>query len=186
MKEKIVIPGEFLGTFEEFTPGSGVYDEKGDIYASVIGEVRINRKRIIEVIPRVENFSTLKEGNLVIGRIEDIKDTVVVVNIAGVKGKEKYGVPLSNQAVIHISNIKNGFVSELQHEFGILDIIKAKVIDAKALRLSTEAKNLGVIKAVCSRCKGDMKRKGNVLVCEKCKRTEIRKISNDYGESIWL
>ena len=73
---------------------------------------------------------------------------------------------------------------ELQQEFGYLDVVKAKVIDAKALRLSTEEKDLGVIKAMCMRCKGDLKRKGNVLVCERCKREETRKIADDYGKGM--
>ncbi|MHC1636432.1 MAG: exosome complex RNA-binding protein Csl4 [Candidatus Methanospirareceae archaeon] len=184
-ERRIVIPGDFLGTSEEFTPGRGVYDEKGNIYASVIGEIRVNKRRVIDVIPRVRSFSMPKEGDIVIGRVEDIKDSVVIVSIAHVEGRKRY-TPTPHPAIIHISNIKSGFVSEIHREFGYLDIIRARVIDAKALRLSTEGRNLGVIRAICSKCKGFMRKKGRVLVCERCKRTEIRKIAEDYGNSYFF
>jgi len=185
-EKKIVVPGDFLGTSEEFTQGTGVYDEEGNLYALQIGEIGINNKRGMDVLPLVETPPILKEGDVVIGRIEDIRDTVAVVSIACMKGKEKREIAASNQGqgVIHISNVKKGYVSELQQEFGYLDVVKAKVIDAKALRLSTEENSLGVIKAMCMKCKGDLKRKGNVLSCERCKRVEARKISEDYGKGI--
>jgi exosome complex component CSL4 len=182
--KRIVVPGDFLGTSEEFTLGKGVFDENGNLYASQIGEISISDKRVIDVLPVVETPPMLKEGDVVIGRIEDIKDTVAVVSIACVKGKETREIAASTQGVIHISNVKSGYVSELQHEFGYLDVVKARVIDAKALRLSTESKDLGVIKAMCMKCKGNLKRKGDVLTCERCKRVESRKISEDYGKGV--
>jgi len=184
-KEKgIVVPGDFLGTSEEFTLGDGVYDEKGNIYASLIGGVSISDKRVIEVQPKVDTPPTLKEGDVVVGRIEDLRDTMAIVSIACLKGHEGREIAASTQGIIHISNVKGGYVNELQHEFGYLDLVKARVIDAKALRLSTEGPDLGVIKAICGKCKGDLKRKGNSLTCKKCKRVESRKISEDYGKGI--
>ncbi|MCK4475746.1 MAG: exosome complex RNA-binding protein Csl4 [Methanophagales archaeon] len=182
--KRIVVPGDFLGTSEEFTLGKGVFDENGNLYASQIGEISISDKRVIDVLPVVDTPPMLKEGDVVIGRIEDIKDTVAVVSIACVKGREKREIAASTQGVIHISNVKSGYVSELQHEFGYLDVVKARVIDAKALRLSTESKDLGVIKAMCMKCKGNLKRKGDVLACERCKREETRKMSEDYGKGV--
>jgi exosome complex component CSL4 len=183
-EEGIVVPGDFLGTSEEFTPGSGVYDEKGNIYASLIGGVSISDKRVIEVKPKVETPPMLRDGDVVVGRIEDIRDTVAIVSIACLKGHEEREIATSTQGVIHISNVKSGYVNDLQHEFGYLDLVKAKVIDAKALRLSTEEKDLGVIKAICAKCKSNLKRKGNTLTCERCKRVEVRKISEDYGKGV--
>jgi exosome complex component CSL4 len=183
-EEEIVVPGDFLGTSEEFTPGSGVYAEKGNIYATVTGEISISDKRVIEVVPKVETPPVPAEGDIVIGRIEDLRDAVAVVTIAGLKGKDDREVATSTQGIIHISNVKSGYVSELQREFGYLDLVKAKVVDAKALRLSTEGNDLGVIKAICAKCKGVLKRKGNTLTCDKCKRVETRKIAEDYGKGL--
>lgn len=184
-KDKIfAVPGDFLGTSEEFTLGKGVYDEGGNLYATQIGEISISDKRVINILPAVETPPMLKEGDVVIGRIEDIRDTVAIVSIACVKGKEKREIVAPTQAVIHISNVKKGYVSELQQELGYLDVVKAKVIDAKTLRLSTEERDLGVIKAMCMKCKCNLERKGNALVCGRCKRVEARKISEDYGKGV--
>ncbi len=184
-KEKgIVVPGDFLGTSEEFTPGKGVYDEKGNIYALLTGGVSISDKRVIEVQPAVDTPPTLKEGDVVVCRIEDLRDAVAVVSIACLKGHEEREIAASTQGVIHISNVRSGYVNDLQHEFGYLDLVKAKVIDAEALRLSTEGKDLGVIKAICAKCKRNLKRKGNTLTCERCKRVEVRNISEDYGKGL--
>lgn len=182
--EGVVVPGDFLGTSEEFTMGKGVYGEEGNLYASQIGTINITDKRAIEVLPAVETPPVLKEGDVVIGRIEDLRDNVALVSIACVEGKEKREIAASTQAVIRISNVRKGFVSDLQQEFGYLDVVKAKVLDAKALRLSTEERDLGVLKAMCTKCKGHLKRKGDVLTCEKCKRVEPRKISEDYGKGV--
>ncbi|MBK5190951.1 MAG: exosome complex RNA-binding protein Csl4 [Methanosarcinales archaeon] len=184
-KEKgIVVPGDFLGTSEEFTPGEGVYDEKGNIHASLIGGVSISDKRVIEVQPKVDTPPTLKEGDVVVGRIEDLRDTVAIVSIACLKGHEEREIAASTQGVIHISNVRSGYVNDLQREFGYLDLVKAKVIDVAALRLSTEGEDLGVIKAICAKCKKTLKRKGNTLACESCKRVEVRNISEDYGKGL--
>ncbi|MGC9444853.1 MAG: exosome complex RNA-binding protein Csl4 [Candidatus Methanospirareceae archaeon] len=184
-EEGLVVPGDFLGTSEEFTPGTGVYDEKGNIYASLIGGVRISDKRVINVEPKVSTPPMLQEGDIVICRIEDLRESIAVVSIACLQGQEDREVASSTQGVIHISNVKRGYVNELQRELGFLDLVKAKVIDARALRLSTEDKDLGVVKAICSKCKGDLKRKGNVLACERCKRVESRKISEEYGKGLY-
>ncbi|MBA5942579.1 MAG: exosome complex RNA-binding protein Csl4 [Methanophagales archaeon] len=186
-KEKgIVVPGDFLGTSEEFTPGKGVYDENGNICSLLTGVVSISDKRVIEVQSKVETPPVLKEGDVVIGKIEDIKDTVAIVSIACLKGKEDREIATARQAVIHISNVKSGYVNELKNELCHFDVVKAKVIDAKNLRLSTEEKSLGVIKAICKRCKGGLKWKGNgnVLECGLCQQREVRKLSEDYGKGI--
>lgn len=180
----IVVPGDFLGTSEEFTPGTGVYDDKGNIYASLTGGVHISDKRVIDVVPSVETPPLLKDGDIVVGRIEDLRESVAIVSIGCLKGKDEREIATSSPGIIHISNVKTGYVNDLQHEFSYLDLVKAVVLDAKTLRLSTEGKELGVIKAICAKCKGDLRRKGNVLACERCKRVEGRNISDDYGKGI--
>lgn len=187
MTEKIVLPGDLVGTSEEFVAGSGTYDEKGNIYASTVGVVETNKKdRTVTVVPRTSTPPVVKVGDIVIGQITDIKGSVALVEIAGIKGKEDR-IATFEQAAIHISNVKTreeGFVEYLDREFGYFDIVKARVIDVKTMRLSTVDKDLGVLKALCSVCKTGLQRKGKVLECPKCKRTERRKISEDYGKGI--
>ncbi|MFQ6120858.1 MAG: exosome complex RNA-binding protein Csl4, partial [Methanosarcinales archaeon] len=188
MKNNFVLPGDFIGTTEEYIAGKGTYEEVGDIYASATGKVNIdNRTRSVHVEPETCTPPTIKKGDIVIGRIINIKGPVALVEIAHVKGAGDREIINQMPAVIHVSNVKDSYVKELSYEFGQFDIVKAKVIDSIYLRLSTRDRDLGVIKAFCSRCKIALI-KSNInrgrLECPKCKRTESRKISSDYGTGI--
>jgi len=187
--DNFVIPGDFIGTSEEFLPGYGTYDEKGSIYASAVGTVSTNNKDMtVAVIPKIVVPTLIEVGDLVIGRVTDVKDSVVLVDISGIKGKESRGLDIAEQAVVHISNVKDAYVSQLNYEFGFRDIIKAKVIDSTNMRLSTIDKDLGVIKSICSRCRAELKRKEGekegLLECPQCRHVESRNLSEDYGAGI--
>lgn len=182
---KTVLPGDLIGTSEEFTPKSGTYVDKGNIYASTSGSVRIDPKTLsISVIPVTKTPPYLQVGNVVVGRVSEVKDSVVLVEIAGIKGKGEREIVNVEQAAIHVSNVKDAYVKELYYEFAPFDIVKAKVIDLKNMRLSTVDKELGVMKAYCSNCRTVLKKDNNKLKCPKCERTETRKLSIDYGTGI--
>lgn len=184
-KGKTVLPGDLIGTSEEFTPKSGTYVDKGNIYASTSGVVEINPKaRSISVIPVTNTPPYLQGGDIVVGRVTDVKDSVVLVEIAGIKGKGEREIVNVEQAAIHVSNVKDAYVKELYYEFAPFDIVKAKVIDLKNMRLSTVDKELGVMKAYCSNCRAVLKKDNNKLKCPKCERMETRKLSIDYGTGI--
>jgi len=159
-KSNFVLPGDFIGTSEEFLPGSGTYEADGNVYAANVGTVQINSKeRSVSILPRTDVPPIPKVGDIVIGRVSDIKGSVALVNIARIKGQEDREIATPEQGAI----------------------LRAKVIDAKTLRLSTDGRDLGVIKAFCSKCTTALKRKGGKLECPKCKRMETRKIAEDYG-----
>lgn len=188
-EDDLLLPGDFIGTSEEFMPGEGTYDENGNIYASTIGTLTNNvKERTVGIIPKTGVPSVVKTGDIIIGRVTEVKESVVVVSIACIKGKENRGLASTEQGVIHISNVKNAYISNLRYEFSYRDIVKAKVIDSKTLRLSTMEKGLGVLKSVCSKCKTPMNKKeggnSNVLECPSCKRVETRNVSEFYGEGV--
>ncbi len=187
MDNKFVIPGDFIGTSEEFIAGPGTYEEKGSIFASIAGYVKINRReRVVSVLPSTNAPPLPKAGDVVVGRIVDLKNSVALVEVARIKGKEDREIPSIGPGAIHISNVKSSYVNELSKEFAINDIVKAKVIDTRTMRLSTADKHLGVLKAYCTRCRASLKRKNNsyALICPRCERIETRKISEDYGLGI--
>lgn len=185
IKDNFVIPGDFIGTSEEFLSRNGTYEDKGNIYAACTGVAKIDTKeRSVSVVPQTDTPPVPKVGDIVIGRVSDIKSSVVLVDIARIKGQEDREIATLEQGAIHISNIKDAYVKELGYEFGFRDIVRAKVIDAKTLRLSTDHKDLGVIKAICSRCRATLRRKGDKLECSGCGRIETRKIADDYGSGM--
>ena len=185
IEEKIVLPGDLIGTSEEFTPKNGTFVDKGNIYAATTGIVKINtRERSISVTPVTNVPPHLQVGDIVIGQVTDIKESVALVEIASIKGRGEREIVNAEQAAIHVSNIKDAYVKELYSEFSPFDIVKARVIDLRNMRLTTVNKELGVMKAYCSNCRTVLKKDNNKLRCPKCNRVETRKLSSDYGTGI--
>ncbi|MFA4936333.1 MAG: exosome complex RNA-binding protein Csl4 [Candidatus Methanoperedens sp.] len=184
-ESKTVFPGDLIGTSEEFTAKSGTYMDKGNIYASASGIVNINPKeRSISVTPVTNTPPYLQVGDIVVGQVTDVKDSVVLVEIAGIKGRGEREIVNAEQAAIHVSNVKDAYVKELYNEFAPFDIVKARVIDMRNMRLTTVNKDLGVMKAYCGNCRAVLKKDNGGLKCPKCERTESRKLSSDYGTGI--
>ena len=181
--EEIVFPGDEIGVAEEFIPGNGAYEENGIIYASLFGKVKRDYKsRTISIEALTKKIPELKEGDIVIGVIEDIKQQVAIVDIVKKKG-EKRSLVGDLKGGIHISNIKRGFVENILNELSIGDIIYAKVINTQnnLIYLSTVDKELGVVKAFCKTCGSTLKLIGNKLKCIECDKFENRKYAINYN-----
>jgi exosome complex component CSL4 len=171
-----VLPGQLVGATEEFRPGSGTVISAGDIYSTATGNVIIDRKtRIISVKPNTLTPNILKLGDIVYGEIIDVRESGATVEIAGIEGKEEREI---------VSNVRDSYVKRLADEFRPSDIIRAKVIDTERMRLTTSGDSLGVVKAYCSNCRGELVLEGKKLKCSVCNMTETRKISTEYGKGI--
>ncbi|MEM3399839.1 MAG: exosome complex RNA-binding protein Csl4 [Candidatus Micrarchaeia archaeon] len=169
----MAVPGEMLGTEEEYVAGEGTYVENGAIYACVAGKSRV-KDRVIEV--ECEDCRTLKKGDIVYGRIEEMYESVVLVRL-DVEG----AILPAGYATLHISDIKRGYVRSIKEEMKVGDIIKAVVKDTRRnVSIRTNERGLGVIKAFCSECRGVLAMKRG-LVCEECGHTEDRYIAYPYG-----
>lgn len=176
----LVIPGDWLGVIEEFTPGEGTYEENGIVYASSIGGVLIdNIEKRVKVIP-IEARALPRKGDLVLGKVTQINKMLTFVDIARVRG-QTIANPFS--AVIHISQISPGYVENTSDALKPGDIIRARVVEEQGelIQLTTTEKNLGVVYAACSKCGFELERKGNILSCANCEARETRKIASDYG-----
>ncbi len=179
-----VVPGNVIGYSEEFLPGDGAYEEDGNICAATTGKLAIDMKeRKLTVIPAVDSPPVLKEGNIILGKVADLRPQVAVVNIVKIKGNDR-GLPGSLRGGVHISQSRKGYVSDLASEFGAGDIIAAKVTNTKRspIQLSTEDPELGVVKAYCSTCNLPLTLEGKILKCNECRRTSRRKMATGYGK----
>ena len=182
-EEQIVMPGDKIGIIEQYFPGEGTYDDNGDIKALVLGNVKINqRKKIISVQSNVKP-ALLKIGDIVYGQITDVKSQRVLVKIDCIKDN---GRPLALPYIgaIHISKAKKDYLEKISDAFRIGDIIQGKVIKVSGenVDLSTISSDCGVIKAMCTRCRGYMHvtRKKNELQCYRCNKKEKRIVSKNY------
>lgn len=183
---KIVIPGQEIGTEEEFVGGKGTVTIDSKIYATVMGEVTDESRTLTVDNPKSKGkLSELQEGMKIVGRVEMIVDPIAIVSIRKVYDKDKYGrVPKSSEnAILHASYIKRGYVKQVRDELSIGDIIRAKIIGKKKgeIQLSTEDEDLGVLKAFASkRPRFPLEKIGTSLINPFNEEKENRKISKDY------
>ncbi|MHC1592939.1 MAG: exosome complex RNA-binding protein Csl4 [Methermicoccaceae archaeon] len=181
----LVLPGDRIGSAEEFLPGSGTYEHMGGIYAAVAGRPYYDKEqRYAKVFPEMGSPPTIKGGDIIIGEVTDIKGSMVMVSIVCLEDMCEREISNLQSAVIHVSNVKDSYVKELSDEFGYGDIIKAKVIDAKNMRLSTEDKELGVLKALCPRCRVPLVLTSGQLTCPSCGATQKRKLASGFAQGL--
>jgi len=179
---KFVMPGDRLGYKEEFVAGEGVYEENGEIFAAVAGKL-IVRDKVINVEP-VKVIPEIERGDVVLGRVIDVRNSLALVELSRKKGLDR-DLKNTGLAALHISNVQNEYLKDLNSAIRYMDIIKARVIDEKSLKLSTKEDEMGVVKSICSLCKHEMVREGNTLKCPNCGNVEKRKLSSDYGKGEW-
>jgi exosome complex component CSL4 len=178
-----VLPGDELGFSEEFIPGFGTYEEDGRIYASNAGSLVMDMKeRKINVKPRTSIPPEPKAGDMVIGKIWDIKPQVAIVQVVKIKDVERV-LPGNVMGVIRIANVRDSYVSDLEREFQVGDIVLAKILKVeRELQLTTVPKEAGVIKAYCPVCNVRVEKKGAGQVkCPECGRVGTRKLSMNFG-----
>jgi len=182
-KNKIVLPGDQVSTSEELLPGEGTFEEDGIIRASRFGTFSIDEKHKKAVIEPLTSIPTeLKKNDLVLAHVDSVKSNMVIADVVHVIGKQR---PISGDTngTLRVSEITNTYIKEPSTEFSTGDIIRAKITQVKpSLQLTTNDRNLGVIKANCSNCRQILYKKGNILECNNCGNKERRKMSIDYGE----
>jgi exosome complex component CSL4 len=184
---EFVLPGSFLGVAEEFLPGEGAFEENGKVYAATIGIAQYDMKgRRAEVKPMVSQPPAPGEGDVVICLVVALREKMALVEILALKGHEDREVTGSTKARIYISQSSQRYVKDLTNEFRINDVVRARVrrVQKEPLELSTVGDDLGVIRALCIKCRSVLKRKGNTLECPNCGNIEMRKLASDYGEGV--
>ncbi|MCS3923537.1 exosome complex RNA-binding protein Csl4 [Methanosalsum natronophilum] len=184
-KDKIVMPGELLGIVEELEPREGTYTYSGDIYSSITGKVIVDKdKRTISIQPLTNTPYKLKSGDIVIGEIVNVRDSIAMVSISAVKGLDEREILNDSNFVIRISDIRDSYVQDLSREFSLGDVVKAKIIDINNMRLTTSGDSLGVMTSRCARCHEILSLEEDKLQCPSCSRIENRKMSKDYGTGV--
>ncbi|MFA5771196.1 MAG: exosome complex RNA-binding protein Csl4 [Thermoplasmata archaeon] len=181
-KNRFVMPGEYIGTTEEFLSGEGTYEEGGKIFATNVGMLELSNKEMkIKVKPVTDVPVVLGVGDVVIGVVDSVRESMAIIDVVKVADKKR-AITGDAEATLHVSEISKEYVDDLKRELHNRDIIRAKVIQAKpSIQLSIKDPNLGILKTICLRCYGPLIKKEQILHCPVCKYTEKRKIADDYG-----
>lgn len=185
-KDKFAFPGQHVGAAEEAAPGKGTYERDSEVFASVAGRV-LREHGEVGILPKKEVIP-LQAGQIVYGIVMDVMENLALIEIEPlVRGRERF-VPAWDYGVLRVMNIREGFVPTAKTEMKRGDIVKAKVEEIKlGISLSTKGFDLGVVRAYCAVCRGQMAlQQANVLKCMRCGRQDRRKISKSYGQDVML
>ena len=182
-KNKIVLPGEQVSTSEELSPGDGTFEEDGIIRAARVGTYEPNEKYRKAVVKPLTSIPVeVRKGDIVLARVDSVRSNMVIAGVIHVVGKNR-AISGDTNGTLRVSEISKGYVKDPATEFAPGDIIRAKVTQIKpSLQLATKDRDLGVIKAMCGKCRQLLVKKGNVLECSNCgNKRERRKTADDYG-----
>ncbi|MDD5148316.1 MAG: exosome complex RNA-binding protein Csl4 [Candidatus ainarchaeum sp.] len=181
---KCSLPGEFLATEEEFSKGENTFEENGDIRADSTGLPSEDKKYKIISVSKQKNLVPLSAGSIVFGTVMLVRTNSVSIEMHPLNLKSERQVIGASYAMLPVRNVSREYVEDLKAQFKIGDIVKAKVAEAKpwGIDLRTNEKELGVIKAFCSRCRQPLQLSVTGLKCTSCGNSETRKLSSEYGQ----
>lgn len=181
MVGRLVLPGELIGTEEEFIAGTGTYEDAGRVYSSNVGNVEVGSDYRVRVKGKKEDVF-VQPGDEIIGVVTEINEPLVVV--AGeylVKMGKVYEVKV--RALVHASRITGHYLDQCSKVVKARDVVRGKVVSTRGkIDLTLEPPDEGVIFAYCSRCRKPLQTINSGLYCTYCQKSETRKISKKYGE----
>ncbi len=180
---ELVLPGDVIGTAEEFVPGPGTYEDNGRVYAALFGHRHVDHQARAVSVLALNAIPRLGEGDLVYARVDEIKSAMAILTILASAATNR-SVPGAPEGTIHISKAREGYTETLATEFGVGDIVLAKILQGRpSVKLTTAPPTFGVIAARCQSCHAllTLSPKGSGLVCLRCGAQERRKIARDYG-----
>ncbi len=180
-KERLVMPGEEVGTHEEWMPGEGTYEANGIIYAKTFGRLEYDEEKLEATVKAFNPVTEVKEGDIIYGTIRERRKAIATADIALVEGSSR-GIAMDMEATLHISKISDDYTENIEDKYLKGDVIRAKVTQTTpSIQITTMDKDLGVVRGYCFKCRRGMERTGDTLFCGYCDRRESRKISNLYG-----
>lgn len=179
--QKLVCPGDKVGRAEEYMPGTGVFEEDGDIIALQVGTVSVDeRSRRLNVMPKTSVPVVLKRGDIAIGAVYEIRKSMAVLTLWNKEGNDR---PISSEsmATLYISKISEEYLENMRDAFYIGDVIRARLIQSDpSVQLECNGKDLGVIFSKCPDCNIPMDGGRNKVSCPQCGKVLSKKLSSLY------
>jgi len=177
----IVIPGDVLGTIEEWILGENVYEFNGEIISFTTGRVCIDKSERKISVEKVNNKPLIpKKGDIIRAVVNNVRSDFAQLGIFKINGKEIYGKRFSS--ILHITNARYNQSETLHDLIKAGDVIEARVLNSVLpYQLTIKEPELGVILALCVNCRNPLKKIGkNQLFCKRCGLIGKRRISMNY------
>lgn len=181
-EKKLVMPGDAIAFSEEFASSDGTFEEKdGRVIASRLGRSRLDPKGRTASVYSLRATIPLKAGDLVYGKVQDLYDTVALVQFEPVPEKGVFRAASNTYAYLRISEVQRGFVENFRDVVRIGDFVRARIkeVTKMGIYLTMMAPDLGVVKACCSNCRKTLSFRGRILVCPHCGSKEERKTAQN-------
>ncbi|AGI47197.1 putative RNA-binding protein (consists of S1 domain and a Zn-ribbon domain) [Thermoplasmatales archaeon BRNA1] len=178
----MVLPGDEVAVEEEYVASDGTFVKDGKIYASQFGRLILDDDECVARVECPNAPNVLKIGDIVYASIDDVRKTMAPATALCKEGSGR-NISSSTVATIHVSKISPDYTNDVANEFRKGDLIRARVIGVTpSLQLTTKDEHLGVIRALCGTCKTEMTKRGKNVFCPKCKKSQPRKLADDYGD----
>ena len=153
-----VIPGDYLGTQAQFSPGPGTYTKGTDIFSTRVGTVVVDSSKppqpLLRVVAKHSLNSIPNVGSVVVGRVLNISERLAKLVVISVDGKllqEPLNGVLRKEDVRAVEKD----TVDIFASFRPGDIVRARVISLGESHtfygLSTANNELGVIMATSER-----------------------------------
>src|SRR6266508_311067 len=181
MERKMVLPGDEIAVAEEFEPGEGTYEAKGLVFAATPGVLELDPANRVARVRAFNPPAELRVGDIVYGAVDDIRGMMATATIQAIHGRARQ-ISGESEGTIHISNVSEEYTEDIHDMYRLGDIIRAKVIQVKpSVQLTTAEPSLGVVKALCSVCRGPLEMRGRDLYCPRDERSERRRPGSVSG-----
>ncbi len=182
MEAKMVLPGDQIAVTEEYEPGEGTYEKNGLVFAATPGVLQLDEQNRVARVRAFNPPAELHVGDIVYGVVDDIRGMMATATISAIHGRSRQ-ISGETDGTIHISNVSEEYTEDIRDAYRTGDLIRAKVIQTRpSVQLTTAEPDLGVVKALCSICRGPLERRERDLYCPRDERTERRKLARDYDD----
>jgi len=181
MKEvRKVVPGEEVAEVEEYIPSEGTYEEDGKVLSALYGQLELDNEEKTASVKAKNPMTNLSLGDFVFCVVSDVRASMAICEVVTVEGKKRE-ITGDTNGTIHVSKMSQEYVQDASKEMRPSDIIRAKVIQIRpSIQLTTAAPHLGVVKALCRKCRHPLVRTDKGLYCNNCERADYRKVADDY------
>jgi len=178
-EKKMVLPGDFLASPEEFVAGKNTYEEHDSVRATLPGQVEKDlSKREVNVNPA--SFARRpKVGDVIVGQVEAAMTSTAGVRICYLNGVE---TKASFPGTIYTRSERGGR-GERHTVVTRGDVVRAKVTSTLngVNQLSVDEPHCGVLASLCTVCGTPLHPVDGGVRCTECGSMEDRKFADDFA-----
>ncbi len=174
---EVLFPGDFLCTSEEYLPGRNVSEENGNLYSDAFGVKQADESRLTMNVATFKKKVKLYPGQTVFGRVVKHDRGTYHIRIGAVSTPGSMPVEI-DETVTFRERGRNDHFSDMR----IGDLVRAKVVrTGRFVDITISEPNLGVVRALCHRCRNVLVLTKKGLWCDNCETPEKRKVASDYS-----